>query len=62
MPYMPVTASMFLLAETRDQPIHVGGLQLFIPREGQSSTELAEEIFDTFYSCTDVHPLSLIHI
>ena len=57
MPYMPVTASMFLLAETRDQPIHVGGLQLFIPREGQSSTELAEEIFDTFYSCTDVHPL-----
>ncbi len=57
MPYMPVTASMFLLAETRDQPIHVGGLQLFIPREGQSSTELSEEIFETFQACTDIHPL-----
>lgn len=54
---MPVTASMFLLAETRDQPIHVGGLQLFIPREGQSSTELAEEMFETFQSCTEVHSL-----
>jgi diacylglycerol O-acyltransferase / wax synthase len=26
---MPVTESMFLLAETRDAPIHVGGLQIF---------------------------------
>ena len=26
--------------------MHVGGLQLFVPREGQSSSELAEEIID----------------
>ncbi|MGC5257137.1 WS/DGAT/MGAT family O-acyltransferase [Gordonia sp. DT218] len=57
MPYMPVTESMFLIAETREQPMHVGGLQLFVPREGQSGTELAEEIFETFQGCTDVRRL-----
>ncbi|MBN0975178.1 wax ester/triacylglycerol synthase family O-acyltransferase [Gordonia sp. JH63] len=56
MPYMPVTSSMFLLAETREQPMHVGGLQLFVPREGQSSSELAEEIIEAFCGCTEVHP------
>ncbi|MDL9938741.1 wax ester/triacylglycerol synthase family O-acyltransferase [Gordonia sp. ABSL1-1] len=57
MAYMPVTESMFLIAETREQPMHVGGLQLFIPRPDQSSTELAEEIVTTFQSCTDVSAL-----
>ncbi|MGV9794801.1 MULTISPECIES: wax ester/triacylglycerol synthase family O-acyltransferase [unclassified Gordonia (in: high G+C Gram-positive bacteria)] len=57
MPYMPVTESMFLIAETREQPMHVGGLQLFVPPEGQSATELAEEIFATFHQCKDVHPM-----
>ncbi|MCX2965783.1 WS/DGAT/MGAT family O-acyltransferase [Gordonia aquimaris] len=57
MPYMPVTESMFLIAETREQPMHAGGLQLFIPREGQSATELAEEIVETFHSCADIRPL-----
>ncbi|AZG47578.1 WS/DGAT/MGAT family O-acyltransferase [Gordonia insulae] len=57
MPYMPVTESMFLIAETREQPMHVGGLQLFVPRAGQSATDLAEEIFTTFQECTDVQPL-----
>lgn len=56
MPYMPVTESMFLLAETREQPMHVGGLQLFIPPEGQSATELAEEMYTCFQQCTEVHP------
>ena len=28
---MPVTDSMFLLAESREHPMHVGGLQLFTP-------------------------------
>lgn len=54
---MPVTSSMFLIAETREQPMHVGGLQLFIPREGQSGTELAEEIFDNFHGCRNVRSL-----
>ncbi|MFW0786466.1 wax ester/triacylglycerol synthase family O-acyltransferase [Gordonia sp. CPCC 206044] len=57
MPYMPITESMFLLAETREQPMHVGGLQLFVPREGQSGTDLAEEIFETFHNCRDVRKL-----
>ena len=29
MPLMPVTDSMFLLGESREHPLHVGGLQLF---------------------------------
>ncbi|MDT8911624.1 wax ester/triacylglycerol synthase family O-acyltransferase [Amycolatopsis sp. PS_44_ISF1] len=29
MPLMPVTDSMFLMVETREHPMHVGGLQLF---------------------------------
>lgn len=57
MEYMPVTESMFLIAETREQPMHVGGLQLFVPREGQTSTELAEEVFETYHSCKTVRRL-----
>ncbi len=57
MPYMPVTESMFLIAETREQPMHVGGLQLFIPREGQTGTELAEEFFEAYHGCRNVRRL-----
>lgn len=57
MQYMPVTESMFLIAETRDQPMHVGGLQLFIPREGQTAAELADDISERFYAATDVAPM-----
>ncbi len=32
--YMPPTDAMFLLAESREHPMHVGGLQLFTPPEG----------------------------
>ncbi|SDU78511.1 WS/DGAT/MGAT family O-acyltransferase [Gordonia westfalica] len=56
MQYMPVTSSIFLLAETREQPMHVGGLQLFVPREGQSSADLAEEVIAAFSSCREIHP------
>lgn len=56
---MPVTQSMFLVAENRDQPMHVGGLQLFIPREGQTVEELAEEVHQRFVSTTDIQPLFL---
>lgn len=51
---MPVTQSMFLIAETRDQPMHVGGLQLFIPRDGQTAEELAEELHRAFLAATDI--------
>lgn len=57
MEYMPVTESMFLIAETRDQPMHVGGLQLFIPRAGQSAEELADEIGERFHAATDIAPM-----
>ncbi|WP_024332951.1 WS/DGAT/MGAT family O-acyltransferase [Gordonia hirsuta] len=59
MQYMPVTQSMFLIAETRDQPMHVGGLQLFIPRQGQTAEELAEEIYERFRAATDIQDLFL---
>ncbi|WP_076476339.1 WS/DGAT/MGAT family O-acyltransferase [Williamsia sterculiae] len=31
---MPITESMFLIAESREHPMHVGGLQLFTPPDG----------------------------
>ena len=34
MPLMPVTDSMFLLVESREHPMHVGGLQLFQKPDG----------------------------
>ena len=34
MALMPITDSMFLVAERREQPMHVGGLQLFTTPEG----------------------------
>ena len=57
MQYMPVTEAMFLIAETREQPMHVGGLQLFEPRAGQSASDLAEEVFEVFHNGTEVSDL-----
>lgn len=34
MAIMPIQDAVFLLAETREKPMHVGGLQLFTPPEG----------------------------
>jgi WS/DGAT/MGAT family acyltransferase len=34
MSFMPPTDSMFLLAESREHPMHVGGLQLLVPPDG----------------------------
>ncbi|EGD54995.1 acyltransferase, WS/DGAT/MGAT [Gordonia neofelifaecis NRRL B-59395] len=56
---MPVTESMFLVAETRDQPMHVGGLQLFAPREGQTAEALADEFSERFHAATDIAPMFL---
>ncbi|ORM34743.1 wax ester/triacylglycerol synthase family O-acyltransferase [Williamsia sp. 1135] len=55
MPYMPITESMFLLAESREHPMHVGGLQLFEPAEG--SDDLGEQMFEAFQAQTEVHKL-----
>lgn len=57
MPYMPITESMFLLAESREHPMHVGGLQLFEPAEGSSPEEFGELMFETLQAQTDVYRL-----
>lgn len=54
MALMPVTESMFLIAESREHPMHVGGLQLFVP-PGKPH-DLAQEIFRTF-TTGEVHEL-----
>ncbi|MFD9888656.1 wax ester/triacylglycerol synthase family O-acyltransferase [Amycolatopsis sp. NPDC059027] len=42
MPMMPVTDSMFLLIETREHPMHVGGLSLFRKPDGAGPEYLRE--------------------
>lgn len=42
MALMPVTDSMFLLAESREHPMHVGGLQLFRPPDGAGPDHVSE--------------------
>ena len=55
MPFMPPTDSMFLLAETREHPMHVGGLQLFTPPDG-AGPDFVREVLDSFRS-HEVSPL-----
>lgn len=47
MPFMPPTDSMFLLAETREHPMHVGGLQLFRPPDG-AGPEFVRDLIEGF--------------
>lgn len=49
MPFMPPTDSMFLLVESREHPMHVGGLQLFEPPEG-AGPEFVRDLLDAFRS------------
>lgn len=53
MSYMPVTDSMFLLAESREHPMHVGGLQLFTPPEG-SGPDYVRGVVETMRAHTEV--------
>ena len=55
MPFMPPTDSMFLLAESREHPMHVGGLQLFRPPEG-AGPEFVRELVEGFRSVQEVSP------
>lgn len=56
MPFMPPTDSMFLLAESREHPMHVGGLQLFVPPE-DSGPQFAREMVAAFRQSSDVSAL-----
>ncbi|HEX7662214.1 MAG TPA: wax ester/triacylglycerol synthase family O-acyltransferase, partial [Pseudonocardiaceae bacterium] len=50
------TSLGFLLAETRSQPMHVAGLQLFEPPEG-TGEDFARELFESALDVTEVAPL-----
>lgn len=56
MPFMPPTDSMFLFVESREHPMHVGGLQLFEPPEGTAS-EFARQLVENFRIEDQVNPL-----
>ncbi|AQT82092.1 diacylglycerol O-acyltransferase [Mycolicibacterium litorale] len=49
------TDSMFLLAETREHPMHVGGLQLFEPPEG-AGEDFIRDIYARMLTFEDVQP------
>ncbi|MFC5679491.1 WS/DGAT/MGAT family O-acyltransferase [Aeromicrobium endophyticum] len=55
MSFMPPTDSMFLLAESREHPMHVGGLQLFTPPEG-AGPDFVRELIESFRA-HEVSPL-----
>ena len=55
MSFMPPTDSMFLLAESREHPMHVGGLQLFEPPQG-SGPEFARDLIESFRSTDNISP------
>ena len=56
MSFMPPTDSMFLLAESREHPMHVGGLQLFVPPEG-AGPEFGREMLESFRGTDNVSAL-----
>jgi diacylglycerol O-acyltransferase len=56
MAIMPVTDSMFLLAESREHPMHVGGLQLFELPEG-AGPDYVSDFHRQLLSLVDVRPL-----
>ncbi len=49
------TDSMFLLAESREHPMHVGGLQLFEPPEG-AGPDFIRDIYSAMLTFEDVQP------
>jgi len=56
MAMMPVTDSMFLLAESREHPMHVGGLQLFELPDG-AGPDYVSDLHRSLVNMADVRPL-----
>ena len=54
------TDQIFLLGESREHPMHVGALQLFMPPDG-AGPEFVRETYDAMLECTDVQPLFRKH-
>lgn len=55
---MSPTDGIFLLGESREHPMHVGGLQLYEPPEG-SGREFVREFYDTLVAQRDFQPTFL---
>jgi diacylglycerol O-acyltransferase len=53
---MAPTDSVFLLSETREQPMHVGSLQLFVPPDGATALDV-RAMFDEAIEQDEVAPL-----
>ncbi|HET8582803.1 MAG TPA: wax ester/triacylglycerol synthase family O-acyltransferase [Jatrophihabitans sp.] len=53
---MPPTDALFLLAETREHPMHVGGLQLFVPPDGADALDV-RAMFEAAIAADEVAPL-----
>jgi diacylglycerol O-acyltransferase len=53
---MSPTSSMFLLGESREHPMHVGGLQLFQPPDGADALDV-RAMFDEALAADEVAPL-----
>src|SRR4051794_22164806 len=56
MPLMAPTDSLFIIPESRDQPMHVGSLQLFDLPEG-ADRSLIRETYESQLAATEVAPL-----
>ncbi len=56
MSFMPPTDSIFLLAESREHPMHVGGLQLFIPPEN-AGPDYVRDLVAVFKASDNVSPV-----
>jgi diacylglycerol O-acyltransferase len=55
------TDSMFLLGESREHPMHVGGLQLFEPPDGISGADLLREIHQAMVAEQEFQPMFRQH-
>jgi diacylglycerol O-acyltransferase len=53
---MPPTDSLFLLAESREHPMHVGSLQLFVPPAGADALDV-RAMFEDAIAADEVAPL-----
>ena len=49
------TDNIFLLGESREHPMHVGGLQLFVPPD-DAGPDFVRDAYDAMLACTDVQP------
>ena len=56
MSYMPPTDAMFLWAESREHPMHVGGLQLFIPPD-DLGPDFVTDMVDSWREIEYVNPM-----